>query len=96
MKLTQTPSGTLLRIERNVVRVDRSPMNKRIKIVGLDCGHDYYTYNGRTAEFHVDWPWPRWPLDLDDMAWPVYDRAARRRYHQERDGAAWIDLGGEA
>lgn len=42
MKIKQTLRGTILRIERNVVRVDKSPMNKRIKVVQLDCGHDYY------------------------------------------------------
>ena len=33
---------TIMRVERNVVRVDESPMNKKVKIVELDCGHYYY------------------------------------------------------
>lgn len=33
---------TILRIERLVVRVDRSPMNQKVKVVQLDCGHNYY------------------------------------------------------
>lgn len=28
--------------ERTVVRVDKSPMNPRIKIAQLSCGHDVY------------------------------------------------------
>lgn len=28
--------------ERRVVRVDASPMNPKIKVVQLDCGHDVY------------------------------------------------------
>ena len=43
-KIEQSRSGVILRIERTVVRVDKSPLNKRIKIVELDCGHDYYLH----------------------------------------------------
>lgn len=28
--------------ERRVVRVDLSPMNPRVKVVQLSCGHDLY------------------------------------------------------
>lgn len=37
-----TSRETIMRIERNVVRVDKSPMNEKVKVVELDCGHDYY------------------------------------------------------
>lgn len=29
-------------LERRVVRVDVSPMNPKIKVAQLDCGHDIY------------------------------------------------------
>ena len=29
-------------VERKVVRVDKSPMNNKIKIAQLSCGHDVY------------------------------------------------------
>lgn len=48
-KIKQTSGGTILRIERTVVRVDKSPLNKRVKIVELDCGHDYYVRPPLTA-----------------------------------------------
>lgn len=41
-RAAKTNRGTIMRIERNVVRVDKSPMNKKVKVVELDCGHDYY------------------------------------------------------
>lgn len=37
-----TSREAIMRIKRNVVRVDKSPMNEKVKVVELDCGHDYY------------------------------------------------------
>lgn len=31
-----------MRVEQRVVRVYKSPLNKRVKVVELECGHDYY------------------------------------------------------
>lgn len=40
--MTNKRHGSVIRVESNVVRVDSSPMNKKIKVVQLSCGHDLY------------------------------------------------------
>lgn len=35
-------SGSKSWPERRVIRVDPSPMNPKIKVAQLDCGHDVY------------------------------------------------------
>lgn len=35
--------------KRKVVRVDPSPMNRKVKIAELDCGHDLYIHPPQRA-----------------------------------------------
>ena len=40
---------SVMRVEQLVVRVDKSPMNPKIKVVQLQCGHDYYVHPSSRA-----------------------------------------------
>ena len=33
---------TIMRVERSVVRVAKSPLNPKVKVAELSCGHDLY------------------------------------------------------
>ena len=33
---------TIMRVEANVVSVSKSPLNPKVKIAALSCGHDLY------------------------------------------------------
>lgn len=37
-------TDTIMRVEANVIRVIKSPLNPKVKIAELSCGHDRYIH----------------------------------------------------